>query len=77
MVKIKRMRGLALECHLPEEDIEYMEYTFGIIALAREYFFRPFDEDIKKRLHPLQAGSMRGVRTLGLKKQFPSSLPTW
>lgn len=50
MVKIKRMRGLALECHLPEEDIEYMEYTFGIIALAREYFFRPFDEDIKKRL---------------------------
>ena len=50
MVKIKRMRGLALECHLPEEDIEYMEYTFGIIALAREYFFRPFDEGIKKRL---------------------------
>lgn len=26
MTKIKRMRGLALECHLPEEDIEYMEY---------------------------------------------------
>ena len=73
MVKIKRMRGLALECHLPEEDIEFMEYTFGIIALAREYFFRPFDEDINKRLHPLQVGSMRGVRTLGLKKQFPSS----
>jgi len=50
MAKIKRMRMLALQCHLPEEDIEYMEYTFGIIALAREYFFRPYDEDIRKRL---------------------------
>jgi len=50
MAKIRRMRTLALACHLPEEDIEYMEYTFGIIALAREYFFRPFDEDIRKRL---------------------------
>lgn len=50
MVKIKRMRTLALECHLPEEDIEYMEYTFGIIALAREYFFRPFDNEIKTSL---------------------------
>jgi hypothetical protein len=27
-----------------------MEYTFGIIALAREYFFRPYDEEIRKRL---------------------------
>jgi len=50
MSKIKRMRSLALECNLPEEDIEYMEYTLGIIALSREYFFRPFDEDIRKRL---------------------------
>lgn len=50
MSKIKRMRTLALECHLPEEDIEYMEYTLGIMALAREYFFRPFDEEMKSRL---------------------------
>lgn len=50
MTKIKRMRTLALECNLPEEDIEYMEYTFAIIALAREYFFRPYDEDIRQRL---------------------------
>ena len=27
----------------------------------------------KGRLHPLLPGTMRGVRTLGLKKQFPSS----
>ena len=50
MAKIKRMRSLALQCHLPEEDIEYMEYTLGIIALGREYFFRPFDEEIRTRL---------------------------
>lgn len=50
MVKIRRMRTLALQCNLPEEDIEFMEYTFGILALAREYFFRPFDEEIAKRL---------------------------
>jgi len=50
MAKIKRMRTLALICNLPEEDIEYMEYTLGIVALAREYFFRPFDDEIKERL---------------------------
>ncbi len=50
MAKIKRMRTLALQCRLPEEDIEYMEYTLGIIALGREYFFRPEEEGIRKRL---------------------------
>lgn len=50
MAKIRRMRMLALQCNLPEEDIEFMEYTFGIIALSREYFFRPFDDDIRTRL---------------------------
>lgn len=50
MTKIRRMRSLALQCGLPEEDIEYMEYTFGLIALAREYFFRPDDDEIRDRL---------------------------
>lgn len=50
MAKIRRMRTLALQCHLPEEDIEYMEFTLGIIALGREYFFRPDEEGIRKRL---------------------------
>ncbi len=50
MAKIRRMRTLALQCGLPEEDIEYMEYTFGLIALAREYFFRPDDDGIRPRL---------------------------
>lgn len=48
--KIDRMHDLAATCNLPVEDIEYMKHTFAILALAREYFFRPFDEDIVRRL---------------------------
>jgi len=50
MKKIARMKELAVTCGLPVEDIEYMKATFGLMALAREYFFRPFDADIEKRL---------------------------
>ncbi len=50
MGKIDRMRVLAGECGLPVEDIDYMKHTLGILALAREYFFRPFDREIQNRL---------------------------
>ena len=50
MGKIARMKTLAATCGLPVEDIEYMEMTFGLLALAREYFLRPFDDDIRDRL---------------------------
>lgn len=50
MEKIRRMKGLAEKCGLPVHDIEFMEATFSILALAREYFFRPFDESIEQRL---------------------------
>ncbi|MCB1093144.1 MAG: hypothetical protein KDL87_16515, partial [Verrucomicrobiae bacterium] len=50
MQKIARMKELAGDCGLPVEDIEYMEMTFGLLALSREYFFRPFNEDIRERL---------------------------
>lgn len=48
--KIEQMRKLAKECSLPEDDIEFMLDTFEILALAREYFFRPFTPKIEKRL---------------------------
>ena len=48
--KIRRMRGLARRCGLPEGDIEFMESTFSILALAREYFFRPFNAEMADRL---------------------------
>lgn len=48
--KIARMKSLAAACGLPVGDIEYMEMTYGILALAREYFFRPYNEEIRDRL---------------------------
>ena len=48
--KIGRMRQLAERCGLPVEDLDYMRHTFGLLALAREYFFRPFDATMEKRL---------------------------
>jgi len=35
--KIRKMKELAVRCELPVKDIEYMEDTFSILALAREY----------------------------------------
>jgi len=51
MEKIRRMHSLAQKCGLPAHDIEFMEATFSILALAREYFFRPFDASIEQRLN--------------------------
>lgn len=48
--KIRHMRELVKKCDLPEADIEFMEDTFAILALAREYFFRPFTPEIENRL---------------------------
>ncbi len=49
--KIRHMRVLANKCGLPEDDIEFMESTFSILALAREYFFRPYDAAMADRLY--------------------------
>lgn len=48
--KIDRMSKLAEKCGLPVSDIRFMKHTFGLIALSREYLFRPYDEDIRARL---------------------------
>lgn len=48
--KIDRMSDLAQTCGLPVDDLEFMSHTFSLIALAREYYFRPFDESIRARL---------------------------
>jgi hypothetical protein len=39
-----RMIVLAREAELPVEDIEHMRDFFGLILLARRYYFLPFDE---------------------------------
>ncbi|MDF1753950.1 MAG: hypothetical protein P1U89_14300 [Verrucomicrobiales bacterium] len=48
--KIRQMKTLAAKCNLPVDDIEFMEDTFTILALAREYFFRPFTPEIEAKL---------------------------
>lgn len=39
-----RMIELARETELPVDDIEHMRDAFGMILLARRYYFLPFDE---------------------------------
>ena len=48
--KIEQMRLLARQASLPVDDIEYMKATFTLLALAREYYFLPYSEELKTRL---------------------------
>jgi len=50
LAKIKQMKKLAKELELPVDDIKYMHDTFKLLALARQYFFYPYDESVRKRL---------------------------
>lgn len=50
LVKIERMRELAVCLNLPEDDIIFMHDTLSILALAREYFYNPYNESIRKKL---------------------------
>lgn len=48
--KIKEMQQLARPLGLPQEGLEFQYDTFEIIAVAREYYFRPFSAEIQARL---------------------------
>lgn len=48
--KLQQMKELAAECGMPVDDIEYMADTFGILALARQYYFQPFQSEVEARL---------------------------
>ena len=45
-----RMIQLAREAELPVDDIEHMRDAFGMILLARRYYFLPFDESMADRV---------------------------
>lgn len=47
---LERMKALAAQCGMPVEDIEYMQDTFHLLALAREYYLLPFSTDIEAKL---------------------------
>lgn len=50
LAKIRQMQPLARSLGLPEDDIVYMKRTFKILALARQYFFHPYDDSARRRL---------------------------
>ena len=45
MPLFEEMRDLAKSASLPVKDIEFMQDTFGLLALAREYYFQPWNEE--------------------------------
>ncbi len=45
-----KMISLARKADLPVEDIEHMRDFFGIILLARRYYFLPFDESLAEQI---------------------------
>jgi hypothetical protein len=45
-----RMIKLAGEAGLPVDDVEHMRDAFGMILLARRYYFLPFDESLAEEI---------------------------
>ena len=52
--KIARMKELAADCALPVEDIEFMEDTFRILAVARRYYLMPFETGVCDEIERLK-----------------------
>ena len=50
MERLEQMKSLAAQAALPVADIEFMQDTFGLLALAREYSFGSHDEQAIERL---------------------------
>ncbi len=48
--KIDQMKALARQIGLNVDDIQYMADTFGILALAREYYFLSYSDEVKYRV---------------------------
>jgi len=53
--KLREMQRIAKEHGLPTKGLKFQLATFEIMAVAREYFFRPYDEEIAERLKGLKA----------------------
>jgi len=54
LTKIETMRKLAQDLGLPTADIDFQYDTFEILAVAREYYFGEFEENIVQRLQLLR-----------------------
>ena len=79
LAKIKTMRQLADEVHLPVGDLDFMYDTFEILALAREYYFGPFDPGVIQRLSTLKVAYKKRYKLrYAIKLDFTRfRLPSW
>jgi hypothetical protein len=50
LTKLKTMKKIARDAGLPVADIEFMEDTFKILALARDYYFLPEEEKAQNKI---------------------------
>ena len=48
--KIERMKILAQDLNLPAEDLQFMADTYHILALAREYYLLPDNDETARKL---------------------------
>ncbi len=53
--KIRLMREIAVEQHMPYEDIDFQYATFEQLAAAREYYFGEYSEELAGRLYAMKA----------------------
>jgi hypothetical protein len=52
--KIRDMQRIAREAELPDDGLAFQYATFEILAMAREYYFRPYDRETGRRLGQLK-----------------------
>ncbi len=65
LASFPEIRGLAEKCLLPAEDIDFMRDSFHLFALARQYYFLPFSDEIRHRIRETKKA---------YKKKWPKSL---
>ncbi|MDZ4200065.1 MAG: hypothetical protein U1E27_12370, partial [Kiritimatiellia bacterium] len=61
--KIREMMEMARELGLPEADLRFQYDTFEMLAIAREYYFRPYSDEIRLRLQRMTRRYRRLHRT--------------
>jgi hypothetical protein len=66
--RISRMKLLAARAAVPVEDIEFMEHTFRLLGLAREYLFADDSEEMIERIRAAKRD---------YKQRYPKSGPRY
>ena len=70
MDNLDRMIPLAERAGVPVADIEYMRDTFGLLALAREYYFADNAVDIEERIVAAKTAYKAKYNKRGLRARY-------